>query len=176
VDELVDLALRTGEPQRVVPTAEVAGAFAATVGDHALLARVTDAVLGMSEQRWVANFSVAPLCRALSRAGDLDRLVSLIDMLERLAAVPRAPRGHHRISLAAGRGLRALHEGEAGLARDELEVAVTLERELGRSLHVACLGLDLAVALERAGERERGEERRRESQATLASYGCVQAL
>jgi hypothetical protein len=172
VAELVETALTTGEPQRIVPCACVAGPYAALTGDDLLLRRLTDAVLSMSGRIWVSAFTVAPLCRALFHAGAGDQLAALVVMLDALAADTEI-RGHHRTSLATGRGLLALCEERPRDAAVELERAAGLERALGRTYFAACIELDLARAHELAGAGEDAARVEQGARSVLDAAGCV---
>jgi class 3 adenylate cyclase len=174
VAELVETALPTGEPQRIVPAANVAGAFGAVTGDRVLLRRVTEAVHAIAHMRWVSTFSTVPLLRALSHAGETELLTDLVALLDDLAH-SQEPRGHHQGSLDAGRGLLALHEGRPSEAIDGLGAAAAFERSLGRSYAAACVELELAGAFELAGEQQSAEDVRRIARVVLDPLGCVNA-
>ena len=67
-------------------------------------------------------------------------------------------------------------EGRTGDAVTSLTTAAERERALGYAFDAAAIELDLADALEPAGETERASALRTTNEAFLASIGCVNPL
>ena len=87
-----------------------------------------------------------------------------------------ALRGKAATTRLAAQGLVALRKGDAATAVDLLERAVAAERTLGYAFDAAALELDLAEALDAAGEAERAGDMRGGAEAFMASLGCVNPL
>lgn len=81
-----------------------------------------------------------------------------------------------QIAVTAGEGLLALARGEAGEAVRRLEAAVAREQELGRTYDAACLELDLARALEAAGEKHAAQRAQARAASILEPLGCMNAF
>ena len=75
--------------------------------------------------------------------------------------------------MLAGQGLLALLQGRADEAVEQLEAAVERERELGHTYHASCLELDLARALEAAGQKALRQKALARAAAVLEPLGCV---
>ena len=86
------------------------------------------------------------------------------------AAATPAERG---ISLLVAEGVSALSEGRLDEAVRHLSAAIAREDELGFAYDSACLRIDLAVALEQAGDARSAAERRREADTMLGALGVV---
>jgi len=171
--ELQQGALAVGEPQRIVPMASIVVPWAAHAGDQSTVAHIADAVLTLAARSWAPTFSAVGVARGLAAAGELDRLARLVSMLR---AVPSESwSGNQPISLAASDGLLALAAGELHAAVERLAEAVHLERSLGRAYNTACLELDLATALDAAGDGTGADESRARAAAVLEPLGCVNA-
>ena len=84
--------------------------------------------------------------------------------------------GKAATSHLAAQGLVALRGGDAAGAVEFLERAVAAERALGYAFDAAALELDLAEALESAGETERAGAVRASADAFLASIASVNPL
>ena len=84
--------------------------------------------------------------------------------------------GKAAMSRLAAQGLVALREGDAATAVDLLERAAATERELGYAFDAAALELDLAEALDAAGEGERAAVVRGEAESFMAALACVNPL
>jgi hypothetical protein len=172
LEELTTLALPSLEAQRIVPAGCVLSGFAVTTGRSDLLRQVLDALYAVKEANWMPAFAAAPLCLSLSRAGEIDELRRLAGLLED-GVDARGALGHHRVSLAAARGLLARHEGRLADAVECLAAAVAVERGLGRVVPAACLELELAVTLEKTGEDEAAAGVRQGAHDVLDPLGCV---
>jgi tetratricopeptide (TPR) repeat protein len=175
LDELASLALPSLEAQRIVPAACVLSGFAVATGRSDLLHDTMHAVHAVRDTNWMPAFAAAPICLALSRAGEVDELRRLVALLEDEAG-REGLLGHHRVSLAAGRGLVARGEGRLPEAAEALREAVATEHGLGRIVPAACLEAELAAVLDEAGEGEAADEARERSRAVLDPLGCVYAF
>jgi uncharacterized protein HemY len=69
--------------------------------------------------------------------------------------------------------LLALADGRADEAASMLSSTVDELRAHGRHYDVACVELELARALDEAGNQERAEQTRRRALAFLETLGCV---
>jgi ATP/maltotriose-dependent transcriptional regulator MalT len=99
-----------------------------------------------------------------------------MELLERTAESLRTTPGvaaSAQTALIAAEGLLALGRADADQAVERLETASERERELGGRYTLACLELDLARALEAAGETERAQQARRRAVSVLEPLGCV---
>ena len=173
-EQLAELALSSGEAQRIVPAACALGAFAAVTQQAELLERVVRAVHEVGDTHWVSVFAAAPVFRALDRAGDVEALAGLVGLVEELGR-DRAHSSHLQVSLATGRGLIALREGRAHDGAEALGAAAAGERAMGRTYAAACIELDLARALEAAGSDAAAVGARSGARAVLDPLGVVNA-
>jgi hypothetical protein len=126
-------------------------------------------VLAVVDRHWPAVLDAVPTVRALAAAGETELLARTIESIRgtpRLAAIAQT-------ALVAGEGLLALLEGHAGEAVEQLERAAERERQLGRTFPVACLELDLAQALEAAGETASARDAQARAETVLEPLGCV---
>jgi hypothetical protein len=80
------------------------------------------------------------------------------------------------IGLTAGEGLIALLQGRAADAVEPLMTAIKAERDLGFVYDAACLELDLARALEAAGQTNAADEARKRAASVLEPLGVVNAF
>jgi hypothetical protein len=174
VHEQRDMAVRTGEPQRIIPMACALLPWAALAGEREELRAVAGQVPTLIANRWSAVISVLPAVRALAYAGEVDLLRRWTKSVGRAADRDRGGRGP--TSHLAAEGLLALHEGRPDPAVDRLTRAAATERGLGYLFDAATLDLDVAAALEAAGDSARATTVRAEAQAFLASIGCVNPL
>jgi hypothetical protein len=172
--ELPLMALESSEPQRIIPMAcaFVPWAFVAEKGDE--LRSVADETIGAVAGRWTATISVLPLVRTLhaAREGELlDRLTASM-----AAAAEAAAGGRLATSVVAAQGLIALRDGDAGRAVELLQRAAAADHALGYAFDAATLELDLADALDAAGETSRAADVRRGAQELMDAIGCVNPL
>jgi hypothetical protein len=172
--ELPLMALESSEPQRIIPMACAFVPWAHLAGRDDELRRVVDETIGAVRGRWSAVISVLPLIRTLHAAGEGELLAQLAASMA--PAAEAAAAGRMKTSHLAARGLLALHDGDADQAIELLEHVIGAERELGYAFDVAALELDLADAIEMAGDRERAAAVRSRAGSVLASIGCVHAL
>jgi class 3 adenylate cyclase/tetratricopeptide (TPR) repeat protein len=172
--ELPLMALASGEPQRIVPMASAFAPWAHLAGRRDELRRVVEDSIEAVRGRWSGVISALPLVRTLHAAGETELLERVIESMEPAAGVMLG--GKAATSRLAAQGLVALREGDAATAVQLLERAVAAERALGYAFDAAALELDLADALEAAGEGDRAAEVRRGAQAFMASVACVNPL
>jgi hypothetical protein len=169
LEELQPLALASGELQRIIPMAGVVLPWLARTGELEELRSLIDKVLAVVDRHWPAVLDAVPTVRALAAAGEtelLARTIASIRGTPSLAAIAQTAR-------VAGEGLLALLEGRAGEAVEQLERAAERERQLGRTFPAACLELDLAEALEAAGETASARNAQARAETVLAPLGCV---
>jgi hypothetical protein len=174
VREQHDLAVQTGEPQRIIPMACALLPWAVLSGESGELRAVAGEVPTLIAGRWSAVISVLPALRALAFAGEVELLRHWKDSLGRAAA--RDSGGRLPTSHLAAEGLLALHESRPEEAVDKLTRAAATERGLGYLFDAAALDLDVAAALEAADDSARAATLRAEAEAFLASIGCVNPL
>ena len=115
-------------------------------------------------------FGVDAVLRTLAAAGELELLAETTRSVTRCAAGSHA--GRRGISLLVADGVIALSEGRSDDAVRQLSAAITREDELGFAYDSACLRIDLAAALEQAGDVRSAEKRRHEADTFLAALGC----
>ena len=169
VDELQPLALASGEQQRIIPMASVALPWCAVTRDRKRLRSLTEDLLASADGRWAAVLDAVPIVRALAAAGETELLARTAESLRRTPDVSASA----QTALIAAEGLLALTGADAAQAAERLETATERERQLGRTYTVACLELELAHALETAGETRRAQEVRRRAASVLEPLGCV---
>ena len=170
--EQLELALKTREPQRVIPMANAVLPWAALAGQEEELREAADQILELIGRRWSAVISALPATRAIAAAGELELLRRWTDSLGR----GTARHGRAETTELAARGLLALHEGRPDEAVPLLSEAAEKDRALGYLFDAATLDLDMAAAFEAAGDSERAAGVRGEAEAFLVSIGCVNPL
>jgi hypothetical protein len=169
LDELRPSALASGEPQRIIPMACVAAPFAAVTGRLDLLRSLTRDILGGTRDEWPGALSCIPIVRAVAAAGDAELLDELTSSLARSASAHSSLQS----SLRAGQGSLALLRGLPGEAASLLAESAERERYLGNSFTVACLDLDVAEALDAAGDAAGAAAARARAASVLEPLGCV---
>lgn len=169
--ELRPLAMASGEPQRIVPMACVVLPWLLISGKLDELRAVAEEVLAAVDGQWPAVLSVDAVVRTLVAAGELELLAATTDSLRRSASGSHA--GRRGISLMAAEGLSALAADRVDEAVSHLSAAIAREDELGFAYDSVCLKLELARALERAGETAVAAEKRQEATSVLTALGCV---
>ena len=151
------MALESSEPQRIIPMACAFAPWAHLAGRRDELRRLVAETIEAVRGRWSVVISALPLVRTLHAAGEAE-------LLERVTSSMAPSGGRTRRKAAtshvAAQGLVALSDGDAATAVELLERAVEAERALGYAFDAAALELDLADALDAAGEAERAAERR----------------
>ena len=172
--ELPPMALESAEPQRIIPMGCAYAPWAHLAGRRDELRRVAVATMQGVGDRWPVVITVLPLVRTLHAADEGELLRDLTAAMAPAAGA--AKRGSLPTSHAAAEGLVALRGGDARRAVDLLQRAVADERALGYAFDAAALELDLADALDAAGEAESAADVRAAAQAFMASIGCVNSL
>ena len=167
LEELRPLALASGEPQRIVPMAGVTLPWLVVTGKLDALRSSTEEILATLD-RWPPVLQTLPVVRALAAAGETQLLVRTIEAIRETDASANA-----HTTVLAGEGLLSLLEGRADEAVEQLEAAVERERELGHTYHASCLELDLARALEAAGQEAAAQKAQSRAAAVLEPLGCV---
>src|SRR5262249_30062165 len=142
--EQLELALKTREPQRVIPMANAVLPWAALAGQQEELREAADQILELIGRRWSAVISALPATRAIAGAGELELLRRWTDSLGR----GTARHGRAETTELAARGLLALHEGRPDEAVPLLSEAAEKDRALGYLFDAATLDLDMAAAFE----------------------------
>jgi class 3 adenylate cyclase/tetratricopeptide (TPR) repeat protein len=163
--ELRSIALASEEPQRIVPMASVAIPRALLAGDLDAVRELADVVLGLEMQAINWSPSTLAVARALTAAGERDRLSRLYD--------PAPPDGAPRTTFDAVEGLVALLDGELDDAVRLLGTAEESMRGEGRAFDAACITLELASALDRGGDAADAQAARARAAAVLEPIGCV---
>ena len=168
------IAVESKEPQRIIPMSCALLPWAALTGERDELQAAAEEVLELVRDRWSSVISVLPAVRALDAAGEPELLRRWTESLGR--GLARASAGRVPTSHTAARGLLALHEGRPDEAVELLTAASAVERGLGYEFDASALDLDLARALEAAGDPERGGAVRRKAEVFLVSIGCVNPI
>jgi hypothetical protein len=174
IEELQPAALASGEDQRIVPMACVALPWLLLTNRLDELRSLAEEVLTSLDGRWPSVLAAEPIVRTLAAAGDVELLQRTIGSMSRTEKEAQAAK--LAITLTAGEGLLALLQGRAAHAVENLATAISAERELGFVYDAACLELDLARALEGAGETDAAEEARKRAAAVLEPLGVVNAF
>jgi class 3 adenylate cyclase/tetratricopeptide (TPR) repeat protein len=167
--ELEPLALGSGEPQRIGPMAAVVTPLHAVRGERDALRSLIGGILATPDWDWPSSLDTVPIVRALATAGETELLERMTESLRSTKALA----GKSQTSLLAGEGLLALAAGRAQDAVDLLAEAADRDRRLGRMYDAAVLDLDLARALETAGDEAGAAEARARANAVLEPLGCV---
>ena len=169
--ELRELAVASGEPQRIIPMACVVLPWLHVSGEHGELRAVARETLDAMEGQWPASIALDGIVRTLAAAEELELLADITESVRRLSAGVEA--GSRALSLIAAEGLTALAADRADEAVSHLSAATARQDALGLAYDSACLKLDLARALDRAGSPAEAAERREEATSLLAALGCV---
>jgi hypothetical protein len=166
-------ALTSEEPQRVLPLAGVALPRAVVGGDLETVRSITAAILGFQGRARWAFYAPVAVPRALAAVGDVELLARFTEcfVADGSAGTPLG-----RIVLDSAHGLLALAGGRAAEAAGTLRRAVAGETARGAVYEAACLELDLAGALEAAGDEGGAEAARARADAVLGPLGCVHAV
>jgi hypothetical protein len=169
--ELRELAVASGEPQRIIPMACVVLPWLHVLGKHDELREVARETLDAMEGQWPASIALDGIVRTLAAAEELELLAGITESVRRLSAGVEA--GSRALSLTAAEGLNALAADRAEEAVSHLSAATARQDTLGLAYDSACLKLDLARALDRAGSPAEAAERREEAASLLTALGCV---
>jgi class 3 adenylate cyclase/tetratricopeptide (TPR) repeat protein len=175
VREQHDLAIKTREPQRIIPMANALLAWAAVANEREQLRAHAEEVLELVGDRSSGVISALPATRAIAISDDDELLRRWTGAITR--ATERSRRGGRIVATeSAARGLVALHEGRPAEAAELLQESASTERRLGYLFDAATVELDLARALEASGDAARAGEVRSEAEAFLRSIGAVNPL
>jgi class 3 adenylate cyclase/tetratricopeptide (TPR) repeat protein len=169
LEELRPLALASGELQRIIPMAGVVLPWLTRTGRVDEFRSLTDDVLAVVEGQWPAVLDSVPVVRAVAAAQETELLARTTESIRQTSHVA----AHAQTALLAAEGLLALQHGNAREAVRKLEAATGRKRQLGRSLDAGCLDLDLARALEAAGQSAAANEVQARAAAVLEPLGCV---
>jgi hypothetical protein len=169
LEEFRPLALGSGELQRIIPMAGVVLPWLARTGELEEVRSLTNEVLAVAYRQWPAVLDAVPIVRALAAARETQLLARTTESIRETPDVA----ANAQTALIAAEGLLALLEGRAGEAVQQLEVATERERQLGRTYPAACLELDLASALEAAGQTDASNEVQTHAASVLEPLGCV---
>ena len=165
---LHDMSVESGEAQRVVPSATAVVPWLHLTSRQDELRRVVSEVLASVGREWPVVLSVDPVVRVLAAAGELDLVGEVLDSLRnaRGGIVARLA-----LTVDVGEALLDVAAGRFDSGAERLARAVARNEELGFRYDAACLKLDLADALDRAGES--GQGARREAHRLLDDLRCV---
>lgn len=169
--ELASLALASGEPQRIVPMASVVLPWLLQSGKVDELRIVAQDVLAAVDGKWPAVLSVDAVVRTLAPAGEHELLAAFTGSLTRSARGVHS--GRLGTSLMVAEGLRALGDNRPNEAVSHLSAAIARGDELGFAYDSACLRLELARALDVAGDADMAARQRHEATSLLSALGCV---
>jgi tetratricopeptide (TPR) repeat protein len=167
--ELRSIAISSREPQRIIPMACVVLPWLMLVGEGDDLRSLTERLVLSLDGDWPIVLTIVPIVRVLAAARETELLSRVVDSVRRTPHVA----GVLETSLAAAEGLLALEQGRTEDGIEQLRAAVAAEHEMGFTYAAACLGLDLASALEVARDTSAAEEVREGSSSVLEKLGCV---
>ncbi|HKA27545.1 MAG TPA: adenylate/guanylate cyclase domain-containing protein [Gaiellaceae bacterium] len=169
LDELRPLALASGELQRIIPMAAGLMPWLARTGRLEELRSFTEELLILVDRQWPAVLDSVPIVRALADAGETELLAQTAESMREAHHVA----AHTETALLTAEGLLAVQHGNPGEGAEKLEAAAGRKRQLGRTYEAACLELDLARALEAAGQTSAAGEADTRASAVLERLGCV---
>ncbi len=170
LDGLRELAVASGEPQRLHPMACAVFPWLHLTGQAEELREATRELLGWGSDQWMAALSILPVVRTLAAAGETDLLRGLVESME---SSPVSEVAFHGNDTLVAHGLLDLAEGRSGSAVESLRTAAAFLDEQGYAFDAACLELDLARALEADGRADEAAAVRADAEAYLASLDCV---
>jgi hypothetical protein len=168
------MALASAEPQRIVPMACAFAPWAHLGGRRDELRRVVSDSIESVRGRWSGVISALPLVRTLHAAGEGELLEQVLDSMQPTTGVELGAK--LATSHLAAQAFVALRGGDAAKAVELLERAAAAERASGYAFDAAVLELDLAEALEAAGDGERAPVVRSHAESLMTSLGCVNPL
>jgi class 3 adenylate cyclase/tetratricopeptide (TPR) repeat protein len=171
--EVRELALGSGEAQRIVPMACAVLPWLYLSGQTDELGEATDEILAAVGDQWPVVFTTDPIARTLATAGEADRLRAFAQSLAE-AVAPKV--GRLANNLAVAEGLVALADGRPGEAAEMLGGAAAEERRLGFAFDGACIALDHARALDDDGRPEEAARVRAEAEEFLWALDCVNPI
>jgi hypothetical protein len=137
-------------------------------GDTDEASELADIALGLRIQTLSLSGATIPICRVLAATDDHRRLAKWCDVFR-----GRAAGGQPATVLKVAHGLLELLEGKAALAGRHLLEAEQELSSYGRHYDAACVALDVARALEQAGDTPGAVSARQRARALLDGLGCV---
>ncbi len=170
LDGIWKLSLRSGEVQRIVPAGCAVFPLLYLSGRADELREAGRDLLAAVGDQWPVVLSTDGVTRPLAAAGEVDLLRGLS---ESLAGAMSPQVGQLRNNHAVARGLLDLAEGRPAEAVEALRVAREFLGGAGYFFDAACVELDLAGALDAAGEGEEAARVRPKAEAFMASLDCV---
>jgi hypothetical protein len=170
---LRELAIASGEPQRIHPMAGAVFPWLHLTGKREELRAATRELLSWGSDQWMAGLSIVPVVRTLGVAGETELLRELLESLQNSSVSEIA---YHGNAMVIARGLIDLADGRAEEAVESLRDAAAFQRGCGFDFDAACLELDLARALAGDGQDDEAASVRGAAEACLASLNCVNAL
>jgi hypothetical protein len=166
------MAERTSEPQRIVPIAALDASRGALLGDPARVRAVAERTIASIRGRTAAtSFAEHPLPRALAKVGDVEMLDSMLALFAEEVGEPRMTR--LRAAGLALRGFRAMAAGDGTTAVPLFMQVREIEAARGAVVHAADVDLDLAAALDLAGDPAAAVEARARAAAVYEPLGAV---
>ena len=174
IAELQPMALESGEAQRIIPMACVVLPWLLVTGRSEELRSLAEQVLTTLDGQWPPRSQPSPWSQRSRRRAK----PSCCSARSTPCVEPRSRsrRRSSRLALTAGEGLLALLQQRADDAVEQLTAVVDRERELGFVYDAACLELDLARALEAAGQVDAADEARKRAASVLEPLGVVNAF
>lgn len=170
--EAVAMAERTSEPQRVVPIAALDASRAALLGDSGRVRAAAERTIAEVRGRTAATmFTEHLLGRALARTRDVEMLDRLIAAFDDEVGTPQVVR--LRAAGLALHGFRALAAGDGAAAVPLFAQVREIEAARGSVVHAADLDLDLAAALDFAGDPAAAAEARARAAAVYEPLAAV---
>jgi class 3 adenylate cyclase/tetratricopeptide (TPR) repeat protein len=168
-----ELAMGSGEAQRIVPMACAVLPWLHLTGRTEELREATDDIIDVVGDQWPVVMTTDPIARALDAAGDVERLRAFAESLA-VAAAPKV--GRIANNLAVAKGLLALAEGRPREAADLLGAAAAEEKSLGFVFDSVCIAIDHARALDADGRADEAGRVRAAAQEFLWALDCIHPL
>ena len=170
LDQFRDLAMRSREPQRIVPMLALDIPRAVMRGDAAHVREY--GMLAISMFPWQVPLAPVGVLRGLEAVGAADLLAAA----EATFAVPPSRFSSGRVLPPAAAGLRALADGRPADAVAPLTQLRDVQTWYGFSFEAALSDLDLARALEQAGDPAGAADVRARADAVLGPLGVVNPI
>jgi hypothetical protein len=167
LDQFREVAMSSHEPQRIVPMLALDVSRAVIRGDAARVREL--GMLGLSMFPWQVPIAPVAILRGLEAVGAADLLAAA----ETTFAVPPSRFASGRVLPPAAAGLRALAEGRPVDAVASLTQLRDAQAWYGFAFEAALSELDLARALEGAGDAAGAAEARARADAVLGPLGVV---
>jgi tetratricopeptide (TPR) repeat protein len=168
--ELRDVAIESGEAQRIVPMASVVLPLAALTDDITSYDLALSAVLRVEGREWEV-MPTAGIPRALAAVGDAEGLERIAELLG--PEDPAALSVPLRVARLLTTSLLATLGGRPQAGIEPILAAVELERARGWHYRAACLETELARVLETSGRRQEAAAARGRAAAVLGPLGVV---